>query len=50
MPKKGTFRPIITFNRKLKVENDSSMKMKATLNQLLSDTQLVLRNMKHILG
>lgn len=47
MPKKGTFRPIITFNRKRKVEGDF---YKATLNQILSDTQLVLRNLKNILG
>ena len=47
MPKKGTFRPIITFNRKRKVEGDF---YKATLNQILADTQLVLRNLKNILG
>lgn len=47
MPKKGTFRPIITFNKKRKVEGES---YKATLNQILSDTQLVLRNLKNILG
>ena len=47
MPKKGTFRPIITFNRKRKVEGDF---YKATLNQILSDTQLVLRNLKNTLG
>lgn len=47
MPKKGTFRPIITFNKKRKVENES---YRATLNQILSDTQLVLRNLKNILG
>ena len=47
MPKKGTFRPIITFNRKRKVEGDF---YKATLNQILADTQLVLRNLKNVLG
>ena len=47
MPKKGSFRPIITFNRKRKVEGDF---YKATLNQILSDTQLVLRNLKNLLG
>lgn len=47
MPKKGTFRPIITFNRKRKVEGDF---YKANLNQILADTQLVLRNLKNLLG
>ena len=47
MPKKGTFRPIITFNRKRKVQGDF---YKANLNQILADTQLVLRNLKNLLG
>lgn len=31
-------------------EINPSQKLKATLNQILSDTQLVLRNLKNILG
>ncbi len=51
LPKKGTFRPIITFNRKVEFINENNnLKQKATLNQILADTQLVLRNLKHILG
>jgi len=52
LPKKGTFRPIITFNRKVEFQSDinPNIKLKATLNQYLSDTQLVLRNLKNILG
>ena len=43
MPKKDSFRPIITFNRKAGVD-------KLNMNELLQDTQLVLRNLKEILG
>lgn len=52
LPKKGTFRPIITFNRKVKFYSDinPNQPLKATLNQILGDTQLVLRNLKHVLG
>jgi len=52
LPKKGTFRPILTFNRKVEFPSDtnSTWRYKATLNQYLSDTQLVLRNLKNILG
>lgn len=52
LPKKGTFRPIITFNRKVEFmsETNPTQKLKATLNQILSDTQLVLRNLKNVLG
>ena len=51
LPKKGTFRPIITFNRKVEFINENNnLKQKATLNQILADTQLVLRNLKHVLG
>jgi telomerase reverse transcriptase len=53
LPKKGTFRPIITFNRKTSIFGDDSPNhrfQKVTLNQVLSDTQLVLRNMKDLLG
>ena len=52
LPKKGTFRPIITFNRKLTFSSDinPTIKLRATLNQILADTQLVLRNLKNILG
>jgi len=50
LPKKGTFRPIITFNRKVGYITDYKCLLKATLNQILSDTQLVLRNLKDILG
>lgn len=45
MPKKDSFRPIITFNRKAGQDRE-----KANLNQLLQDTQLVLRNLKEIVG
>lgn len=50
VPKKGTFRPILTFNRKLKVEANPNSKLRLSMNQLLIDTQLVLRNLKAILG
>ena len=52
LPKKGTFRPIITFNRKIEFPSDSNpkVKLKANLNQILADTQLVLRNLKNLLG
>jgi telomerase reverse transcriptase len=52
LPKKGTFRPIITFNRKVEFMTDGNppQKLKATLNQILGDTQLVLRGLKNILG
>lgn len=45
MPKKDSFRPIITFNRKAGMDKD-----RINLNQLLQDTQLVLRNLKEIVG
>lgn len=45
MPKKDSFRPIITFNRKAGIDKE-----RANLNQLLQDTQLVLRNLKEIVG
>jgi telomerase reverse transcriptase len=48
MPKKGTFRPIITFNRRGRINEGS--KLTLNLNQILNDTQLVLRNLKNILG
>lgn len=48
MPKKGTFRPIITFNRKGKF--GEGVRLTMNLNQMLTDTQLVLRNLKNILG
>lgn len=52
LPKKGSFRPIITFNRKMDVpsESNSKTRLKANLNQILVDTQLVLRNLKNVLG
>ena len=52
LPKKGTFRPIITFNRKIEFTSDPihKNKLRANLNQILADTQLVLRNLKNILG
>ncbi len=52
LPKKGTFRPIITFNRKVNFfsEVNPNQRLKATLNQILGDTQLVLRNLKNVLG
>ena len=52
LPKKGSFSPIITFNRKIEFpsEFNQKVKLKANLNQILVDTQLVLRNLKNILG
>lgn len=51
MPKKGTFRPIITFNRKIEFSDSlNKHRLKANLNQILADTQLVLRNLKNLLG
>jgi telomerase reverse transcriptase len=44
LPKKGTFRPIITFNKKMKVDKGYA---KQTLQKILANTQLVLRNMKN---
>ncbi|EAR90406.3 telomerase reverse transcriptase (macronuclear) [Tetrahymena thermophila SB210] len=45
IPKKGSFRPIMTFLRKDKQKN-----IKLNLNQILMDSQLVFRNLKDMLG
>ncbi|KRX07709.1 hypothetical protein PPERSA_11258 [Pseudocohnilembus persalinus] len=48
LPKKSSFRPIMTFNRKYKLDNKSNFLQ--NINQILQDPQLVLRNLKQILS
>lgn len=47
LPKKGSFRPIITFNSKSTM---SGIKSQQTLNQYLVAVKIILRGLKKILG
>lgn len=44
LPKKNTFRPLMTFQRKR--ESQAGFGKRLNLNQILSDSQIVLRNLK----